>query len=399
MTDLVAPFTALCEDTLVHAARGLVPIRDIQPGDAVFSLDETANEIRPASVAQRIRLGRTAVLEIKVGTQRIRAACGQPFLTLVDRRREGRRRRRVYRAWAPLLELRPGDVVGVARKTPDTGGRQQMTIPSARVVQLRRSNPVTLPRESSPDLMWWAGLFIGDGWISKYRGTSTVEFAIPASDQPLRQELAATTERTFGLSVRSKSEWTVAIDSFRLADYLEANGFRGKARTKRVPSWVSALPEDERLAFLGGYTDADGTVAASRKDKGLSITSANRDLLEDTRRVAATCGLRGSIYRFTGTYRGQQTVAFRMRVLGDFDRIGCRSPQRTSRMWRRRFGRTFSSIKGFGFASHTNEWLGFARIHSICAADSADAYAITLDSGGSLVAEGVIVRADGSPLH
>ena len=52
----------------------------------------------------------------------------------------------------------------------------------------------------------------------------------------------------------------LAWNSKELAEFFRANGFYGKARTKRVPQWVWSIPELQRLAFIAGYLDADGNV-------------------------------------------------------------------------------------------------------------------------------------------
>ena len=258
---------ALADSALVHTARGLIPAARVQVGDTIFSLDEAAWTVAPAAVEWVGDAGANTLLELTIATQKVRVTDDASLLALVDRRRPGRMRRRFGREWIRAKDVRPGDLVALALKTPDLGAPHPMTIPEPRGVQLRRSNLVDLPTRSSVDLMWLVGLFIGDGWIDCYRGSKHVSFAIPRSDEALRAVLHDTCLRTFGTPIRSKSEWTVSINSFRVADYLEANGLRGNAHTKRIPPWIATVPEEQRLAFLGGYVDADGHVAASRTAK------------------------------------------------------------------------------------------------------------------------------------
>lgn len=385
--------SALDSEALVHTSRGVIPVADLRAGDIAFRLDELANDIQRATVAGVVAEGERDLLAITVATQKILLTADTSVLTLVDRRRPGRLRRRFHREWTPASELKRGDLVAVALKTPDLGVPHAMTIPVPRGVQLRRSNAVHLPKVSNVDLMWLLGLFIGDGWIDSHRGSKQVDFAIPSSDHPLRAELSDTASRLFGLPVRAKSEWTVAINSFRVADYLEANGIRGNARTKRIPAWVSTVPEEQRLAFIGGYADADGHVAASRKNKGMQITSANRELLEDTRRLVAMCGLRGgSIYRFERADGRLNDVGFRLPILGDFDRVACRSPQRTSRLGKRKYKRNFTSTTATCFRTHTSVWIGFALVKAVAHAGKRSTFAVRTE-GSNFVAEGLIVRA------
>ncbi|TMC67584.1 MAG: Fe-S cluster assembly protein SufB, partial [Chloroflexi bacterium] len=92
-----AQYDCLHEETLVHTSDGLKPIKAVEPGDIVFSYDDSLNEIRPARVEARVPKGPKPVFEVKVGTRRIRVTENHPFLTLVDARRPGRLRRR-YRS-------------------------------------------------------------------------------------------------------------------------------------------------------------------------------------------------------------------------------------------------------------------------------------------------------------
>lgn len=378
--------------TLVHTARGVIPAAQVQVGDTAFSLDEDAGEIEAAPVEWVGAASMSDLIQLTIATQKVQLTGHASLLALVDRRRPGRIRRRFRREWVRAKDIRPGDLVALALKTPDLGAPHAMTIPVPRGVQLRRSNPVELPAESSLDLMWLAGLFIGDGWIDSYRGSKQVSFAIPRSDEALRAVLYDASVRTFGVPVRSKSDWTVSINSFRVADYLEANGLRGNAHTKRIPSWVATIPEEQRLAFLGGYVDADGHVAASRTDKGMSITSSNPELLEDTGRIAAMCGLRcGSSYRFEGTRGGRIQVGYRVRILGNFDRVGCRSPQRTSRLNQRHYKRNFTSTSSTGFRAHANAWFGYALVKAVAPIGTGLTLAIRTQAS-NLITEGVIAR-------
>src|SRR5687767_11879946 len=204
------------DSTLVHTARGVLPLARVVAGDIAFGLDERVNDVKPYRIDDSSPAGVHQLLAITVATQTVLVTGEACLLALVDRRREGRQRRRFRREWVQAKDLEVGDLVALALKTPDLGIPHRMTTPVPRGVQLRRSNRVELPVESSEDLMWFAGVFVGDGWIDNHRGSKAVNIAIPRSDQPLRDELSATTERLFGLGTRSKTEWTVGLNSFRV---------------------------------------------------------------------------------------------------------------------------------------------------------------------------------------
>ncbi|MBI4173662.1 MAG: SufD family Fe-S cluster assembly protein, partial [Candidatus Aenigmarchaeota archaeon] len=81
----------------------------------------------------------------------------------------------------------------------------------------------------------------------------------------------------------------IRINSMSFVDLLKSLGFEGRANEKRVPSWVFTLPKEQRLAFIDGYIDADGYRREGHKN--ISITSVNKQLLEDVKTLAISCGL------------------------------------------------------------------------------------------------------------
>ena len=395
-----AQYDCLHEDTLVHTARGLVPIKEVEAGDTVFAFDEATNEMRPAKVAARIHKGPKQVFAVKVGTRTIRATDNHPFLTLVDARKPGRERRRLKREWRYLSGLRVGDVVAVARKTPDAGVTQ--TLPAAPAERVR-SKPVRFPAASSEELMWWSGLYIGDGYVHHDGAKKNIGFAIPASQPDLRHELIQATERLFGVEAVTPDDDRVLVHSVRLAEFVESMGLGGKALDKRIPVWVYAAPESERLAFLGGYVDADGDVRSTPANKDMGLTSGNAFLLEDARRLAVSCGVRTShVFSFTSRHphdRSRTITGYRMRFSGDFDRISCRSRRRIDRMHKRKFFHNDSSAWGSSLKSHTTEFVGYAQIKSITPVGMAETYDITVDGPHNFVAEGLIVHNSESVYH
>ncbi|TMC75017.1 MAG: Fe-S cluster assembly protein SufB [Chloroflexi bacterium] len=396
-----AQYDCLHEDSLVQTSNGPVPIKSIEPGDIVFSFSEVWNEIRPARVKARVAKGPKPVFEVKVGTRTIRVTENHPFLALTDERRPGRIRNRFHRRWRYLSELKVGDLVAFARKTPDVGLNQVLASPELNAK--RAHTPVSFPKESDVDLMWWAGVYAGDGYLHNVGPEKkNVEFAIPETQPDLRSEVAAVTKKLFGLDAVAVDEWRLRIYSEPLAAFVKLNGLGGKALEKRVPEWVFATGESERLAFLGGYVDADGHVRTGRS-KDMSLTSGNSLLLADARRLASTCGVGTStIHTFKSRHPHERTrfiTGYRMQFSGDFDRISCRSIRRTERMHARRFFHKGTNPAGTTVRAHTNEFMGFARIESISQVGVAETYDIAVDGPHNFVAEGLIVHNSESVYH
>ena len=147
------------------------------------------------------------------------------------------------------------------------------------------------------------GAFLGDGWIRHdhvERRGYTLGIAIGTGDEAHTRRYASLAADVlpntgwghgwrvdvpghFGLSCSSKSAWTAAVDM----------GLGARADVKRVPPGAFALTREEKLALLGGYFDADGSVADERTSnhgRGC-IASVSERLVQDLRELAVGCGL------------------------------------------------------------------------------------------------------------
>ncbi|MDL1912273.1 Fe-S cluster assembly protein SufB [Chloroflexi bacterium CFX6] len=394
MAGLGAQYECLSGDTRVYTARGVVPIRSVISGDVVFSFDEATNEIIPAPVKNFMPKGERLVYEVKVGTRTIRATENHPFLVLEHHKKDGYQRGRYSRTWKYLRDLKPGDLVAVAKSLPDVG--QDYTLEQPNIELNWRHNPVELPEQTSEDLMWWLGLYVGDGFIHYDGDKARVEFAIPDTDVPLRGEFKRVTENLFGIAAKNGDPYRLTIGSSVVARYLEENGLSGGALEKRVPNWVATLPREQILAFIGGYVDADGYVRDHAKNKDVMITSGNPELLQDVRNLAELCGVHTSnIHRFESKHphdENRTIVGYRMMFSGDFDKLGCRSEQRLARMDKRKFHHSHSMAEGTSFRKHVNEFMGYVKIDSITPAGVEEVFDIEVDGPHNFVAEGLIVH-------
>jgi len=406
-----AQYECLSGDAGVYTDRGVIAIQSVQPGDTVFSLDEETNRLIPSPVKATAYKGEREVFEIRVGRRILKATVNHPFLVLNYHRAEGHQRGRYSRSWKYLHELKAGDLVAVAKLLPDVGQAHTLVQPAIKTNVVGRNqsveyplditgryNQVTLPQQTSEDLMWWFGLYIGDGFIHHQRGAdkARVEFAVPETDKGLREQLAEVTQRLFKLPSTNGDPNRMTVNSTIVARYLEANGFAGKAHDKQIPGWVASLPQSQILAFLGGYVDADGYVRDGTKNHDVVLTSGNRQLLQGVQELAALCGLpTAGPFQFESKHpydKNRTIIGYRLQMAGDFERLGCRSQQRLSRLGKRKYHHDYSSAGGTTFRTHTNEFLGFARIDAITPAGVAPVYDIEVDGPHNFVAEGLIVH-------
>jgi Fe-S cluster assembly scaffold protein SufB len=406
-------YECLSGDARVYTARGFVPIREIEPGDIVFSFDEEVNRIIPSKVRATAEKGEREVFEVRVGNRVIKATANHPFLALTYRRSEDHLRGRYSREWKYLSDLSAGDLVAVVKDLPETGADYRLQQPVIKTVVTGsnqidgleydlnisgRYNDVTLPETTSDDLMWWLGLYIGDGCIRHFADAdkAAVDFAIPDSDTEVQAELIRVTESLFGITPRRSDGYRLTINSTIIARFVEANGFDGKALTKRVPDWVFSLPLSQKLAFLGGYLDSGSYVRDHPKNHDVALTSGNRDLLQDMAELLSLCGLPTSeIHRFESKHPlepDRMVTGYRMSVSGDYQRIASRSPRRLELMDQRKFHHDHSSAKGTVSRKHVTEFHGFVKIDAITSAGVEIVYDIEVEGPHNFVAEGLIVH-------
>jgi Fe-S cluster assembly protein SufB len=380
---VAAQYECLAGDTRVWTAgRGLVPIKEIQPGDRVFALNEDTGEFVVAPVKAAAQTDTRQTYRITVGTRSLRATDNHPFLVLEDARKPGRQRARYRRVWKTLADLRVGDMVAVPRGLPSFG-------------QARSFESAFGPEQSTPDLMWLLGFFLGDGNTQSAGRTHRVQFAVPEGDVEVRSEIARIVGEQFGKRVIAADGYRIVVNSKDLVEWLWAHGFAGTSLTKNVPSWVYELPEEERLAFLGGWVDADGYVAPERSS-GVRLTSANLALLVQAEELAATLGITvAGPYTFTSAHPTdpqRRVTGYRLHMSGDCERLDCRNPKRFVRFGRRAYGHSSRAVRGTTIRSHVTDHLGFARIGSIEPHEIEAVYDVEVDGPHNFIAEGIVVH-------
>ena len=390
LAGVTSQYECLRGSTRVWTASGMLPIKELAAGDRVFSLDESTKEIIEAEVRGLASSGDKEIFEIRARGRVIGASANHPFLVLRDERKAGRERARFATRWLPVEELQVGDRVAIATDLPEFGESAPLLVPE-------RGEDV-FPRVTSDDLCWWAGLYVGDGYLKHSGGYTTLEIAVDQSDTVLVDEIVRVTRELFGI------EMSLTKDRFRLsgrgtaaiAEFVELNGLAGTAHTKRIPDWMFGLPSSQRLSFLAGYLDADGYVRDHPTSKDAMLTSANASLLEDARSLAHLCGIWSSqvieVHNQHPNDSDRILTAYHLRFSGKFDRIQCRSPRRSDRMGKRKYSHSYRTAKGTDFTAHTSDSLGFVRIEAIDSVGVEPTYDIEVANHHNFVAEGFVVH-------
>ncbi|HUC35882.1 MAG TPA: Fe-S cluster assembly protein SufB [Acidimicrobiales bacterium] len=391
LAGVTSQYECLVGSTRVWTTSGMRLIKELGAGDEVFSLDEDTKQIVCARVLSQRCSGEKEVFEISARGRRIAASANHPFLVLRDDRREGRQRARFRATWVPAEQLREGDLVAIATDVPDFGAPAELLLPD-------RPDASGLPVRTSDEFCWWAGVYLGDGYLKHSGGYVTVEIAVDRTDEVLVAEIRRVMHDLFGLDMR------LARDGFRLvgrgtaalAEFLELNGLGGKSLTKRLPDWSFGLPRSERLALIAGLLDSDGYVRDHPTSKDAAFCSANSELLGQLKELLALCGIgSSSVISVSNRHpfdRDRIMQAYHLRLSGRFDQIPARSPRRRDRLGRRKYPHTYRTAKGTVFRAHTSEMLGFVRVDSIEPVGVESVYDIEVTGHHNFVAEGFVVH-------
>ena len=332
--------------------------RRSQPGDRVFALDEATGRFVVAPVRAAAQTGVRQTYRVTVGTREIHATDNHPFLVLADDRRGARVGPATPVAGRRSPSCDVGDLVAVPRDLPEFG-------------EVRRFHAGSGfgPATSSPDLLWLLGFFLGDGSTQSAGGRT--QFAVVADDReragrdrprscPSSSALRGDRGRRRPGRRRQPRPGRVAARRRPRRDVADQGGAGVGVRRCRSP---------QRLAFLGGYVDADGLRRPGAQRLGDPHQRQRRAAVRRRRagRVSAGSGRRGS---------SSSRPRTRRTPTGWCTASGCTSPA-TSSGWTAatRGGppgsaagphhHSATSARGTTFGTHVTEHLGFARVTAL----------------------------------
>lgn len=403
----------LTGDTKVFTnLRGPIPISELRVGDSIYTLEEKTKRFVPSTVTNTIYSERKRVYKIKVAGRDLKASGNHPFLKMErdiipHHLRKGRFRTR----WTKLDHLKKGDIIAISKSLPDSGKPYRLPLISSKNRKTQSKNQynkfemkidhlysnLSYPPYTTNDLMWFFGIFVGDGNIWKpKRGGGKINIAIPETSD-LRKQLILTIKKLFNYVVRYQKDRFIVINSNILIELLEKTGFRGTAKTKRLPTWVYSLPESQRLSLLAGLLDSDGHLEKG----GMYLTSISKELLEDVRLLALSCGIGISRIFVHRKERNMKILNYIVhannsyRILLNGKRvllIPTKSATYKRKLKSLTTRRSFSSSHGLHFCSKCSDHLGFARIDEIIPLDIEPTYDIEVEGSHNFVANGILVH-------
>ena len=248
----------LPEDALVHTARGLVPIRDVQVGDQV----QTPLGFR--QVVDKFDQGVQEVHEIETNGPLPRATLNHRMAVLEDARGQIR--------WKRIDQLAAGDrLMHSTQVLPGTVTALPADFTAERPEQSRTAKALTIPTLTA-DIAWLIGFTHGDGYVALGRNKygkpyGRVEWAMNGTDLQTTARLQQKLDRVlaqFGLtathgSVQGENTAKSVCSSIRLAEYFHSH-IKQPHQPLSVPEFILQGVIDIRAAYLAGLADSDGAV-------------------------------------------------------------------------------------------------------------------------------------------
>ncbi|WP_155675190.1 phage terminase large subunit, partial [Burkholderia territorii] len=268
-------------DTPVTMADGTrKPLCEIRPGDQVLAWKD--GHVVARRVLKWSHQGDDDVLELRTGSSRVRCNARHPLLVANN---EGVQ-------WRRAGNLQPGDKLVTLSRIPGYG--QHISIYEA----------------------WLLGFMFGDGWVTV---RDTVQKGYKGHTYPRRgyvtciamsncdeenERVLTIFESLFGFRPKVGKFGYARTDRANVGRWFLQHGLSGKAKTKRLPTWLFSESEATRLAFLCGFNAADGAIVSRGPNVNRWVHAlSNPELIADIRQLA-----RGIGYRVTNIYVGTKLI-------------------------------------------------------------------------------------------
>ena len=401
----------LTQQATLFTANGVASIKNVQLGEKIYCWDEKNNQIATSTIIGKKISGRKKVYRVEVGGRTVEASSNHPFLTLLHSKHHPDHKKGFFKpTWKPLSDLRVGEVIGIAKKIPHQGKSYTLpTYPLDTIVVSNNQytsftmptkhlyNELLIPKQTSADLMWLAGLLVGDGHIDLKRGK--INLATHQSED-YRGDLIRLLKKLFNYTVTEQKERYIIINSKIVCRLFIDIGLGGTAGTKHLPAWIFQLPENQIQAFLAGYFDADGHVATN----AIAFTSINKELLEQVKLLGILMGYGVSEIMSHGR-SGPVTIVGNLCQAKDSWRLLFNGkkiydlPARCARKRKKillvKTYRNFGGSQGLNFKSKTNDEIGFGTITKITPLGTRQTYDIEIADHHNFIANGLIVHNSG----
>jgi pyruvate/2-oxoacid:ferredoxin oxidoreductase beta subunit/intein/homing endonuclease len=280
--DNEAYMNCLSLSTLIFTKDGLKKITDIKVGDEVYAFDRKNYRITSKKCSGIFNNGYHKVFTLETLHHSIKATSNHPFLVL---KRNGRGKKNIL-VWKKLQDLNIGDQIVVLKNldTSEPFKFKEFKKVKKGDYKVNRLKEFELPEFSTPELMKYLGIYVGDGWIRKEKGE--IGFALCKGTKE-RKEFIELHNKIFGLKYREDENY-IYINSINLANFIDTLGFGHSAKNKTIPDWIFTLPEEQKEAFIEGLLLSDG-YSLGRSNR---YVSASYELLVRLRLLLQTLNYR-----------------------------------------------------------------------------------------------------------
>jgi len=318
--------TCLRGDTLVFTNPGVKPISQCSPGDLVYVVNLETGKLETRRVKALIPNGVKPIYRLKTTSREIYATDNHPFLAVEigefserhDLYRKAMELRNLDGEWrsgkgyrirkvAKLGKRRIARILGVPKSTVELwlkGGKPRKSV---RLVwkplkELRKGDLIVVVRELphaeqtvfGEDFCRLFGFLLGDGWLvnNKSRRPNWQVCMARSSDEWINEEYTKLFERVFGkkMKLEKKRRWYYCY-SKDIWLKLDALGLNKPAKEKEVPEWVFKLSKSEKMAFLAGLIDADGTLTKSGAGYAITLELASEKLVKGVKALCTQLGI------------------------------------------------------------------------------------------------------------
>lgn len=299
----------LAQGSTVTTPEGIKTIESLDVGGKVLSFDEQNGKLCFRTVIAKRFSGYQKVHGVSVGERKLSVTANHPFYSYIYNPEKPKKLGRYQLGYVRADQLREAIIphTSIDYGLPHRLEAPDLTTKFSSLNQYAQNLTMTRQRSSkmaqaeytNDDIMWLFGYWIGDGNIeiqqAKTAGVirfAKVGFSTPREDRARGKLMSTMTALIDAEPVERSDGYHLAWNSKELAEFFQVNGFKGKAKDKRVPGWAWSLPESQRLAFVAGYLDADGCV----RDRTFSIKSVNKPLLEDISSMLVTLGITSRLH-------------------------------------------------------------------------------------------------------
>ncbi len=265
--------------------RGRISIKKLKEPIKTFAIDKD-NSITTAMITHIAKLKAPSFnFKLSDGNEVV-VSKNQPFLVYDNG----------SLVWKRAEEIKEGDFVARLNKITTEEKSQDIDVNKIKgIIQengkcalagknISRSNFISLPSKTSPELLEFLGLIVSEGSISKK--DDSIVFA--NKDEKLLQRYRELLSGLFGIletkEYRNDTGVRVATYSKVLVEFLKILGFAYGSKLA-IPGYFYKLPKGEIASFIRGYFEGDGTVSIM-KISGVDyptpiLYSVNKEFLQE----------------------------------------------------------------------------------------------------------------------